>query len=111
MQTFIKAGVVTLISNKSDFNAKKIIRLRGKHYKIIKKDNPLIRHTNPECLYTKNPVKCRVKTGEQKIKRQIHDYNCKLQHSSCNNQTENFQEYRAQGHHQPAGFNNIFRMY
>lgn len=53
MQTFIKAGVVTLISNKRDLNAKKIIRIRGKHYKIIKKDNPSRRHTNPECLYTK----------------------------------------------------------
>lgn len=35
MQTFFKAGVVPLISNKRDFNAKKIIRSRGKHYKII----------------------------------------------------------------------------
>lgn len=46
MQTFFKAGVVPLISNKRDFNAKKIIRIKGKHYKIIfKKDNPSTRHT------------------------------------------------------------------
>lgn len=34
MQTFIKVGVITLIANKKDFKAKKIIRIRGNIIKL-----------------------------------------------------------------------------
>ena len=48
-----KDEVAVLISDKADFKAKEITKVRQGHYTMFKRINQPIKHSNPKCKHTK----------------------------------------------------------